>query len=208
MKKMTVALLIGWLCIFTAGAQQISGIRVDSPIPVVVYVNGKQVSNAVQSCFIAGLRRGNYMVEAFPVSRLKKGRRQQKPILSKRVDYSGSNILLISVEGDFGKIPEQPHYPVLGMDPEVFDELKEMMDDADFDSKKTELLKSLAPDLRLSAKQISSLLSDFSFDSGREKAVKVLYPCCMDKENFFIVLKAFDFESSGKRALESLKKRD
>lgn len=208
MKKTVVAFLIGWLCILSAEAQQISGIRVDSPIPVVVYVNGMQVSSAVQSCFIAGLRRGSYMVEAFPAIRPAHDRRPQKPILSRRVNYSGSDVLVITVEGNFEILPEQPFYPAMGMSPDAFEDLLEMVNKENFDSRKIELLKSLLPDLRLSAKQISSILRDFSFDSDREKAVSILYPCCVDKENFFIVLKTFQFESNGKRALENVKRRD
>lgn len=205
MKRTVLAFIIMWVCISFCNAQQLSGIRIDSPIPVVVYVNGKQVSDAVQSCFIAGLRRGNYFIEAFPGIRSEHDRRPQKPLLSKRVDYSGSDILLIRIEGDYRPIPDQPYYPI-GMDPEAFEGLQELVKKINFDSDKLDLFKKLPKNLRLSAKQISLLAGSCSFDSSKENAVKALYPRCVDKENFFTILNIFDFDSSRKRMIEIMEK--
>ena len=46
-------------------AQGLNGIRVESNTPIEVFVDGVKVCNMVNSCMVANLRRGTYLIEVF-----------------------------------------------------------------------------------------------------------------------------------------------
>ncbi len=68
MKKTIAIFFFGILfSLFVQGvsAQELNGIRVESNVPVEVFVNGAKVCNPVQSCMITNLISGDYLVEVF-----------------------------------------------------------------------------------------------------------------------------------------------
>lgn len=208
MKKGLLILVLAWICITLSSAQELKGIRIDSPRPVVVFLNGKQVSPSVQSCFVNGLRKGNYLIEAFSGIQPRTGHRPEKPIFSKQVFYPGDDILLIDIGTDRhpGYFPDEPGYHPMEMSPDAFSELQSLLKATSFESEKLEILKMIAKDNFLTAKQIEILARPFSFESSKESAVKILYPCCVDKQNYFIVLKIFTFDSTKKKIMQDINK--
>lgn len=208
MKKGLLILLITLICTAAGNAQELKGIRIDSPRPVVVFINGRQVSTSVQSCFVNGLRRGDYLIEAYAGFQPRGNNRLEKPVFSKRVFYPGDDILLIDIGNDRhpGNFPGRPEFHPREMSPAAFSELQNMLKDAGFDSDKLDILELAAKDNYFTCKQIESVVKTFSFDDDKENAVKILYPSCIDKQNFFTVLKVFTFDSSRKKIMEELNK--
>lgn len=70
--------------------------------------------------------------------------------------------------------------------------------DANFDDNRIQMIVNVAQYSNFTAVQIYDLLKTLNFESNRVKLAKQLFKSCIDKQNFYKVYKAFDFESSKK----------
>jgi hypothetical protein len=88
--------------------------------------------------------------------------------------------------------PAQPSGPAALTAPEFEKLLKGLKQEA-FDDGKLTYLENFATARPLTCEQAATLLKNFSFDQGRVKATKLLYPKLVDKQNFNDVLNVFVF---------------
>ena len=73
-----------------------------------------------------------------------------------------------------------------------------------FDEGKLTFVENFAARRPLSCQQAATLLRCFTFDEGRVKAVKLLYPKLLDPQNFHDVLGVFVFDRSKAEARKSV----
>lgn len=64
-----------------------------------------------------------------------------------------------------------------------------------FDDGKISFIEQQSKNVDFTSQQIKQLLGEMSMDSNRLTLAKKLYHRCVDRENFFIVYDAFDFDS-------------
>lgn len=209
MKKTFLILLVLSLSVCTGYAQQLNGIQIDSSSPVVIFINGTQASPPVQTCFVCTTQRATYLIEAYNPNRPFLGPKRIRPLFSKRVRYIGKDVLHIKIETGIQPLPlPQPDpYPVFEpMDPQMFSELTATLRRSQFDNEKEDIIRLVARQNHLSAKQIATLGKLFTFDDARENAVVQLYPCCVDPENFFVVLNLFPHASHKQSVIKRTQK--
>jgi hypothetical protein len=77
-----------------------------------------------------------------------------------------------------------------------------MKKDAWFDDKKIAFIKAQGRHAMFTSKQISTLVKDLSFDKNKIELAKLLFPKCVDKQKYFMVGDALDFESSRKELMD------
>jgi hypothetical protein len=77
-----------------------------------------------------------------------------------------------------------------------------MKKDAWFDDKKIVFIKAQGRHAMFTSKQISTLVKDLSFDKNKIALAKLLFPKCVDKQKYFMVGDALDFESSRKELMD------
>lgn len=65
-----------------------------------------------------------------------------------------------------------------------------------FDSERLKSAKTYAASNKLSANQINSIATTFTFDSNRLSWAKYAYNKCYDKQNYFLLKNSFDFTSN------------
>jgi len=75
-------------------------------------------------------------------------------------------------------------------------QLKIMLHDASFESDKKLIAKQAISQNSVKAWQIFEIIEQFSFESTRLEIAKFAYQYCIDKQNYFLVNKAFSFSSS------------
>ena len=73
---------------------------------------------------------------------------------------------------------------------------------ANFDSDKVAMISSVARNTYFNADQIRSILKTLSFDKDKLKVAKELYARCVDRQNYYLVYDAFDFDSSKRELSE------
>jgi hypothetical protein len=73
-----------------------------------------------------------------------------------------------------------------------------------FDQGKLTYIENFAAARPLSCEQAATLLKCFAFDEGRIKAVKLLYPRLIDRQNFNDVLSTFVFDKSKAEARKAV----
>lgn len=78
--------------------------------------------------------------------------------------------------------------------------------DANFDENRIHMIANAAQYSNFTAVQIYELLKTLNFESNRVKLAKQLFRSCVDKQNFYKVYKAFDFESSKREVSEFISK--
>lgn len=94
--------------------------------------------------------------------------------------------------GNMGNI----NYPNV-MDNQTFQQfLNKMKEDAWFDDKKIIFINQQGRHAMFTSDQISVLVKDLSFDKNKIALAKSLFSKCVDKQKYFVVGDALDFESS------------
>lgn len=94
--------------------------------------------------------------------------------------------------GNMGNI----NYPNV-MDNQTFQQfLNKMKEDAWFDDKKIIFINQQGRHAMFTSEQISVLVKDLSFDKNKIALAKSLFSKCVDKQKYFVVGDALDFESS------------
>lgn len=94
--------------------------------------------------------------------------------------------------GNIGNI----NYPNV-MDNQTFQQfLSRMKEDAWFDDKKIIFINQQGRHAMFTSEQISILVKDLSFDKNKIALAKSLFSKCVDKQKYFVVEDALDFESS------------
>jgi len=81
-----------------------------------------------------------------------------------------------------------------------------MKDRAWFDDKKLAFINQQGRHAMFTSEQISILVKDLSFDKNKLALAKSLFPKCVDKQKYFIVGEALDFESSRKELMDYISK--
>jgi aspartate 1-decarboxylase len=96
--------------------------------------------------------------------------------------------------------PLVPAGPV-AMDVASFTDLRRRVEGASFTSDKMGILESAAKRNHFTVAQITQLIGSIMMDNDQVDAAVLLYPRCVDLENWYRIYDAFDFESS-KRELQ------
>ncbi|MEA1850688.1 DUF4476 domain-containing protein [Chryseobacterium sp. MHB01] len=98
------------------------------------------------------------------------------------------------------------NYPNV-MDNQTFQQFMDTMKDrAWFDDKKLAFINQQGRHAMFTSEQISMLVKDLSFDKNKLALAKSLFPKCVDKQKYFIVGEALDFESSRKELMDYISK--
>jgi len=98
------------------------------------------------------------------------------------------------------------NYPNV-MDNQTFQQFMDTMKDrAWFDDKKMAFISQQGRHAMFTSEQISILVKDLSFDKNKLALAKSLFPKCVDKQRYFIVGEALDFESSRKELMDYISK--
>jgi hypothetical protein len=93
------------------------------------------------------------------------------------------------------------------MDNQTFQEFMDTMKNrAWFDDKKLVFINQQGSHAMFTSEQISILVKDLSFDKNKLALAKSLFPKCVDKQKYFIVGEALDFESSRKELMDYISK--
>lgn len=93
------------------------------------------------------------------------------------------------------------------MDNETFQQFMDTMkDSAWFDDKKLAFINQQGRHAMFTSEQISILVKDLSFDKNKLALAKSLFPKCVDKQKYFIVGEALDFESSRRELMDYISK--
>jgi len=104
--------------------------------------------------------------------------------------------------GNMGNI----NYPNV-MDNQTFQQfLSTMKQDAWFDDKKITFINQQGRHAMFTSEQISVLVKDLSFDKNKIALAKSLFSKCVDKQKYFVVGDAFDFESSRRDLMDFVSK--
>ncbi|UPQ76701.1 DUF4476 domain-containing protein [Chryseobacterium nepalense] len=98
------------------------------------------------------------------------------------------------------------NYPNV-MDNQTFQQFMDTMKDrAWFDDKKLAFINQQGRHAMFTSEQISMLVKDLSFDKNKLALAKSLFPKCVNKQKYFIVGEALDFESSRKELMDYISK--
>lgn len=82
------------------------------------------------------------------------------------------------------------------MDDRNFASFMEAMKRNNFDDGRINFVKSQLKNSNFTSQQIAIMMKSLSFDRNRLILGKMLYPICVDKQNFFQVYSSLDFDSS------------
>jgi hypothetical protein len=116
--------------------------------------------------------------------------------------FNSWNDLWNNPYGNSGNI----NYPNV-MDNQTFQEFMDTMKNrAWFDDKKLVFINQQGRHAMFTSEQISILVKDLSFDKNKLALAKSLFPKCVDKQKYFIVGEALDFESSRKELMDYISK--
>ncbi|ASK29568.1 hypothetical protein CEY12_05365 [Chryseobacterium sp. T16E-39] len=86
---------------------------------------------------------------------------------------------------------------------QFFDMLKK---NASFDEDKLSFINQQSRTTSFTSQQIGSLVKSLSFDKNKLNLAKSLYSKCADREKYFIVYDAFDFDSSKRELMDFISK--
>ena len=104
--------------------------------------------------------------------------------------------------GNIGNI----NYPNV-MDNQTFQQFfSTMKKDAWFDDKKITFINQQGRHAMFTSEQISVLVKDLSFDKNKIALAKSLFSKCVDKQKYFVVGDALDFESSRRDLMDFISK--
>lgn len=93
------------------------------------------------------------------------------------------------------------------MDSSSFSEFLDMLrKNAKFDDSRFSMIRQQMQTTMFTAQQISILVKEMSFDKNRLLLAKSMYAKCPDKQKYFLVYDAFDFESSKRELMDFISK--
>ncbi|MES2838189.1 MAG: DUF4476 domain-containing protein [Bacteroidota bacterium] len=97
---------------------------------------------------------------------------------------------------DYGYSSNNNYYAPSVMSNNAFISLKTMLANTSFDSSKLSIAQQALMSNTITSNQVAQLMEMFDFESSRLKFSKMAYTKTIDKQNFYIVNGAFDFNSS------------
>ncbi|WP_161662248.1 DUF4476 domain-containing protein [Pedobacter sp. V48] len=107
--------------------------------------------------------------------------------------------------------PGRPTRPSLPRDNimsnQSFDQLLNMVTRTDFDNGKIKLIKSALNSNKISASQLTALVKVCDFDASRLEISKSAYDSVVDKQNYFKVTEAFEFDFSKDQLMDYINKK-
>lgn len=165
-------------------------------IPVSVYESGyllyrttlnvRNNSRLVLDFFTS---KGLYLLDSYPVQ-------------SQSYGFNTWNDVWNNPYGNQNDWDNTANYPNV-MDNQDFQQFfSAMKKDAWFDDKKIAFIKAQGRHAMFTSKQISTLVKDLSFDKNKIALAKLLFSKCVDKQKYFMVGDALDFESSRKELMD------
>lgn len=192
-------------------AQRLSGLRITSEeFPIVVCIDGREISLPSHSCFVANLDRGTYYVEVYRISSI--GTRLGR-VYSRNVHYNGTKTIdiFINSHGFYEKPPRKKERDRhrwnwgKGMSSEQFEDFYERYQKATFNSEKEKLLDYVLSNSGLYSSQARRLVKVCTFESDKKKMIEKVYPYIIDEENFYQVVEELSFYSDREEMYEKLK---
>lgn len=114
--------------------------------------------------------------------------------------FRNRNFEVYAIEPIFVDEPVLVEIPVISN--EMFQQLKNTVENESFDSGRLELLKSTLRTNNYTSYHIKELMKLLSFDSGRLQFAKVAYTRVVDPENYFVVNESLSFSSSKSELLK------
>ena len=187
-------------------ARSLHGIRVEADKGnIIVYVDGVQVCSPVRSCFIANLRADYYRLEVYEASKKDYGYESHRGRLlyNERIYYKGKGVeyVYIRKNGNHGQ-HGRPDYPGPGgydvrvIPSGVFNDFWRAVKSEPFYSGQERLIVQALSNYLFTSKQCRRIVHEISFDNHKVKAMMLMYPNIVDKQNFFLVLEELAFSSS------------
>lgn len=121
------------------------------------------------------------------------------PVKSQTYGFNDWNDVWNNPYGNHGNNWDNPgmgnNFNVMNTD--TFNQFFEMLrKNASFDEDKVSFINQQARSTAFTSQQIASLVKSLSFDKNKLSLAKSLYSKCADRDKYFIVYDAFDFESS------------
>lgn len=166
-------------------------------IPISIYDNGYLLyrttlnvrnNNRVVLDFFTD--EGLFLLDSYPVKNQSYGFNSWNDVWNNSYGNSGNN----------GNYPNT-------MDNQTFQQfLDAMKKEAWFDDKKITFINQQGRHAMFTSEQISILVKDLSFDKNKITLAKSLFSKCVDKQKYFIVGDAFDFDSSRRELMDFVSK--
>lgn len=158
-------------------------------IPISIYENGflmyrttLNVRNNSRLVLDFFTNEGLYLLDSYPLQNGYYGFNNWNDIWNNPYGNSGNMVNI--------------NYPNV-MDNQTFQQfLSKMKEDAWFDDKKITFINQQGRHAMFTSEQISVLVKDLSFDKNKIALAKSLFSKCVDKQKYFVVGDALDFESS------------
>ncbi|MFY1046528.1 DUF4476 domain-containing protein [Chryseobacterium sp. GP-SGM7] len=168
-------------------------------IPIVIYDNGYLVYRATlnvrnNSRLVLDFftNEGLYLLDSYPIQNDYYGFNNWNDVWNN--PYGNS--------GNYGTI----NYPNV-MDQQTFQQfMSAMKKDAWFDDKKIAFINQQGRHAMFTSDQIAVLVKDLSFDKNKISLAKLLFSKCVDKQKYFVVGDALDFESSRRDLMDFISK--
>lgn len=98
--------------------------------------------------------------------------------------------------GNYGAWYPPPPPPILGMPEADFNALKESIKTKSFESSKATLAAQALQSNKMTSRQIAELVALMDYESTRLELAKRAYAKAVDRNNYYLVNNAFDYESS------------
>ena len=99
-------------------------------------------------------------------------------------------------------VPVTPHH---AMNPQDYDAAYQMISNESFDSSKLTLAEQVVSMNPMSASQILGICKLFSFESNKLAFAKYAYEFCVDRNKYFLLNEALNYESSKRELSEFIK---
>ncbi|MFC7347248.1 DUF4476 domain-containing protein [Chryseobacterium zhengzhouense] len=168
-------------------------------IPISIYDNGYliyrttlNVRNNSRMVLDFFTNEGLYLLDSYPLQNGYYGFNNWNDLWNNPYGNSGNN----------GSV----NYPNV-MDHLTFQQfMSAMKKDAWFDDKKIAFINQQGRHAMFTSEQIAVLVKDLSFDKNKIALAKSLFSKCVDKQKYFVVGDALDFESSRKDLLDFISK--
>ena len=199
----TLCLLITTLA---AQAAPINGISVESRrTSFVVFIDGQQMCTPTLNCFIANLKAGTYLIEAYEAKNCRESDRYQRrqPLLSQRVYTNGIDIKELYIPersiidtNNKDDYYDRPSYQTRVMDSRSFNDFYNRFKKEPFDDDRLKMLDTALSSCDFLCEQCLRLISLYTFDDDKLKIVKRMYYRIVDKENTYQLIDAMTFSSS------------
>lgn len=199
---LTMSLLL--IAIASLQAAVIDGIRVDSPQrEVIVYVDGRQVSQPAHSCFVANLQ-GRVLVEVYDADTDRRGRNRGHLLHKEWINCRKGDVKAIRI-GDKRPQPQRPPHPEphgKAMSSGDFNKFFSLLKKQNFSSDRESIMNTALNSSFFTSDQCRRLMDCYDFEGEKVKFLKRIYPRITDKTNFVYAIDKLDF-SSNKREVES-----